>query len=416
MPLEPELEAIFNQDPRFAQVMREYERNGTSDPNFDPLRQDPEHAGVTDEAIQAYLDRFYPSRNPERREQFRSGVGGPPPTGGMEDEGAGGPGTQPPAPPSPPASGSGTPGTGPAPVPAPSAGGQTPPAPAPTPDAGGAPVDPFRTPEQPPGFDPRQIAAWQDFDRNLRNDPRLQAILYNYATTGVVPEELTRPPVQTYPPASGAGAVPPAAPAPDLTPPPDLDLSDPAVRGLWDRFVASEQTRHQQLQEVNQRLAQIDGRINQTAQEFQARTEAENEGLVQRVVASFAHEKGIDAQEANRILRIAENLGVAAHYMTGQDPITMMPVRPEPMAAVERALEIAYGQDPIAQERERQRWQAAEQARLRADQERRRKLAGVGGGSGQAPREVNQPQTKEDRTGAAVEYLRGIMYGEGAQQ
>ena len=413
MPLDPELEAIFNQDPRFKEVMSQYERNGTSDPRYDPLRQDPEHGGLTDEAIEAYLDRFYQPRNPQFREQFRSGTGAPAPVGGMEDDtGGGGPGTQPPVPPSPPVRESSQ--GGPAPVPAPSP--EAPPVPAPTPDAGGAPVDPFRGAPQTPEFDPARIAAWQDFDRQLRTDPRLQAILYNYATTGVVPEELTRPQPPTLPPVSGAGGVPPASPAPDLTPPPDLDMADPAVRALWDRMVASEQARQQQLQEVNQRLAQINSRVDTTSAEFQARTQAENEGLVQRVVSSFAHEKGIDANEANRILRIAENLGVAQHYMTGVDPITLMPVRPEPMAAVERALEVAYNQDPIAQERERQRWQAAEQTRQRMEQERRRKLAGVGGGSGQAPRAVQEPQSKEDRTGAAVEYLRGIMYGEGVQQ
>lgn len=414
MPLEPELEAIFNQDPRFASVLAEYERNGTS--NADPLKVDPDHKGVTDEALQAYLDRFYPPRNPE----FRSGAGSTrPPTGGWEDgdprslDGNEAPsGRQEPTgvlgqpeqdPQRGDQSGASSEATGTAPAPAPSTGDGAPGTPDPreatSPDL--PEQDPFR-PD--PSLDPRALAAWQDFDRQLRQDPRLQQILLHYSTTGRIPTELVEP-------QSARVFTPPEPPA-------GLDLDDPGVRLLWNQHVDALRARHEDTERFNTALSELNSKIDTSSQEFQGRIEAENQGLVDRAVSSFAREHGLDQAEAGRILEIAENLGVAAHYMSGRDPITRLPVRPDPMAAVTRALEVAYNQDPIAQERERQRWQAAEKARIQADQDRRRKLAGVGGGSGSQPRAVAEPQSKEDRLGAATEYLRGIMFGEptGGQQ
>lgn len=423
MPLEPELEAIFNLDPRFKEVLAEYERNGTSNPDR-PLQVD----GVTDEALQAYLDRFYTPRNPA----FRSGEGAPPPRGGMEDQlgdsQPGGP-PSPPAATSPPAPGPETGGSpapaGPAPTsaPSPGAGGDQPVGGPDQPPAGSPPAptgDPFRSPE---GIDPARLAAFREFDEQLKSDPRLQRILFHYATEGVVPDDLARPPASPYPRSSGPAVGVPSAPAagPDLTPPPDLDLADPSVKTVWDRFVASEQARFQQADELMRRIAELNERVDTTAMAFQERTAAENEGLVARVRNSFAREHGLEPEEAARLQRVAENMGVAEHYMRyGTDPITMQPVRPDPMAACQRAFEIALTVDPIAKAREEARMQAAVQARTQIEAERRRKLAGVGGGSGQAPRTAPDPanMTREERTSAMTEWLRGHMNGtpQGAQE
>ena len=105
---------------------------------------------------------------------------------------------------------------------------------------------------------------------------------------------------------------------------------------------------------------------------------------------------------------------VVESYMQGVDPITMLPVRPDPMMACQRAFEIAFQVDPIAQQREQQRQEAARLAFQQQEQQRRRNLAGVGGGSGQAPRSAPDPSqmSQEQRKSEMTEYLRRHMFGE----
>ncbi len=409
--LDPELKAIFETDPRFKEVLANYERRGTSDPR-DPsgFRVD----SVTDEALQAYIDAGFPRLAPviERRDNqhFAPGQGAPPPVGGIEDDTGQQRSQEPPAgSPTPPA-----PEGGPPPVQAPIeqqtaeqrlaeaqrlAGEQQPPPPDPS---------TFRLDQIPP----ERLAALEAFDQTVREDPRLQQILYSYLQSGEIPEELVRRP-RSQPTGAGVSAPAPVA-AP--TPPPDLDLTDPSTKLLWDSFVASQQQYQQSLAQQQQLMGALAQRLEDTQSQFYSRVNNENEALVDRVKSSFARQHGIDQAEADRLEQVAVRLGVLQQLARGIDPISGQAVRPDAMSAVERSLEIAWEMDPIARERQRQQDLTDAQSRVREDQERRQRLAGVGGGSGSQPRDM-QPQiaaTPEGRRDQMVEELRTMMFGQGA--
>jgi hypothetical protein len=83
--------------------------------------------------------------------------------------------------------------------------------------------------------------------------------------------------------------------------------------------------------------------------------------------------------------------------MAGTDPITGQPVPVDREFAVRRALEIAYYSVPDYRNREYQ-----SQVKSRAqDQQRKQRLAGIGGSSGSVPRQTPIPNTPHERLDAA---------------
>ena len=400
MPLEPELEAIFNTDPRFREVLADYERRGTSD------TRDPgtfKVAEVTDEALRQYIESGFPSLAPvvarNDSQKFGPGQSGPAPRNINEDEvndeTVDEPVVDEPVVDEPVTDPETDPET---PVDDPAAAAQAAlesqrlealRQQAAATQAAATDV-PFRQPGQLPEDDPEQLATWRAFDAIVQSDPRLQQILVQYLSTGEVPSS-------------------PVAPVP----PPDLDMTDPAVKQLWDQHLATQQNQQAIVAQTNQAIAELNSRIEQQQQMFAQRTRSENDQLVDRVRQSFAKQHELDDTEALRIENVAANLGVMAHLIQGRDPITGQAAPGDPASLVERAFEIAYAADPISQERHRQSVLASEQAKVRTDQERRRKLAGVAGGSAAQSRTPTAPTTAEGRREAMIAELGTHMYGQG---
>lgn len=244
--------------------------------------------------------------------------------------------------------------------------------------------DPEPQPEpQPTGLTPDQIQAYQQFDGILKSNPALSQLV-----TGVLTGDISLDQAQEI---AQQVTVPPAE-----TPPPDLDLDDPAVKHLYDQSVAQAR----ELQALNERLSNHDDFLNRQRQETSA-------SLVNRAKASFQQRMELDDVQMGRLEQIAAGLQILPALAQGFNPSTGQYESPDTLAAVERALEVAYWTQPETREREFQR-QVSQRA---TDNKRKQKLAAVSGNSGSVPRSLPAPQTQEGRRQAMIQEVATAMSG-----
>ena len=258
-----------------------------------------------------------------------------------------------------------------------------------------APVAPETEPEEPTAPEPEtqtepvhalapeQIAAYQQFDEILRANPQLSQLV-----TGVLSGDITLDQAQAIAAATEV--------KPDPTPPPDLDLDDPTIRHLYEQHQAQAAI----IQELNQRVASHDDFLTRQQHET-------SESLVNRARASFQQQYELDDTQMERIEQVAAGLQIVPALAQGFNPSTGQYERPDTLAALERALEVAYWSQPEYRDREYQR----QMEQRKVDNKRKQKLAAVSGNSGSVPRSQPAPQTQEGRRQAMIQEVATAMSG-----
>jgi hypothetical protein len=131
--------------------------------------------------------------------------------------------------------------------------------------------------------------------------------------------------------------------------------------------------------------------------------------MASRAKDSFAKQYSLSNDQINDIEQIAANMQILPALLSGVDPITRLPVKVDPLTALERALEIAYYSTPTYREAEYQR----KQTLAKKDTSRKRKLNSLSGSSGSTPkRPAREPETEQDRRSAMINEIAQIMSGQ----
>lgn len=187
----------------------------------------------------------------------------------------------------------------------------------------------------------------------------------------------------------------PAKPEPQAPAVPEgLDLDDPAVRALWNELVAQRD---------------LVARANETLQRHESQLTQQNqsttESLINNASLQFAKDHDLSETEMKRVRDTAGRLQVLPALISPTDPITGVPRKVDPMAAIQEAFNIAYWQLPELREREMQRLTKKQ----RDDRKRKGKLAALGGTSGSVPRQVNVPNDPAARRQAMIAEIAGMM-------
>jgi hypothetical protein len=245
--------------------------------------------------------------------------------------------------------------------------------------------EPTEEPEPQPTstLTPERIQAFEQFDNLLRTNPQLGQLV-----NGVLNGQISLDEAQEI---ASQAEVPVAA-----EPPPDLDLDDPAVRHLYEQH----QAQARQLQELNDRVVAHDDFLNNQQRETSA-------SLVNRARASFQQQYELDDIQMERLEQTAAGLQILPALARGFNPSTGQYESPDTLAAIERALEVAYWTQPENREREYQR----QMNQRTTDNKRKQKLAAVSGNSGSVPRSSPAPQTQEGRRQAMIQEVATAMSG-----
>lgn len=225
----------------------------------------------------------------------------------------------------------------------------------------------------------RQTAlSYAQFEAFLAENPKVveaiqQAVL---AAQGADSEPITSPAPASATPEQQAS-----------TPPPNLDLENPEVAYLLEQINEQKKLTQEALDLVKRHESQL------TTQ-----TEATTQSIVDRAKASFQQERGLTSEQMDNLSKIAAQLNVLEGQLSPVDPVTQLPRKVDPLAAVEKALDIAYWTIPEYRDKEISRRLDAN----RKDQQKKQKLSSLGGSSGNTPREPQTPQTKEDIRNAMI--------------
>lgn len=253
---------------------------------------------------------------------------------------------------------------------------------------------PVLTPEQ-----SAALARAQEFDNLLRTNPEFQQHIVNWLQSQGQPAA-NLPTPNPFAGWQQTPTPPPAAP----TLPSNLDLDDPAVQAILP-IIQAQQAQLAQQAEI---LARTQQTSNHYAQEFDNFRSQQLRAVINRAKGSFQKQHDLSNADIDRLYDIAGRMGVAASIMQGVDPVTGAAVRPDPLYAVDRALELAYASTPEFQAKEQQR--VSEQRKV--DTTRKRKLAAISGGSGSSPRTgPSTPATESERRAAMVAEVAESMFG-----
>lgn len=244
----------------------------------------------------------------------------------------------------------------------------------------------------PTSIDEQQYRAFQEFTGFLAENPEFASYVATfpgfYDDNQVGQQPLGAP--------SGTGAVPDNAQSGALPLPDDLDLDDPAVKALLP-LLQQQQTILQSLtqqQEVTQRQLYENQREQTTA-------------IANRVQASFKKQYGLEDGEMEELHTIAGRLQVLPSLMSGVDPWTGMPTKPDPMSAIERAYEMALYSTP----KYRNKVIQPESERVVKDNTRKKKLSSLSGNSGSSPRTPAAPRNDLERRNAMISEVTAAMNG-----
>jgi hypothetical protein len=254
---------------------------------------------------------------------------------------------------------------------------------APTPEDSGASTVVEQPGESEPATSPPPSDTWEVDGRTLTKDQaetflRFEQFLEENPN---VADAIQRAVQETQTPAQQPAVAESPAPSTPPEPPEELDLSDPVVKTLWDTHQAT-----------LQQIAQLQELITRHDVQLTTQTEATSAALVERAVSSYKKERNLNDDQMNKVRQIAASMNIVDSLVQTVDPITGILSKPNPLAAVEKALDIAYWSIPEFREQEITR-QFNERV---AEDEKKRKLSSLGGSSGSTPREQPTPVTKED--------------------
>lgn len=377
-------------------------------------QDDPAHGGVTMESVDQLMQGKV---NP----MFRPGVGAPAPKGGWEDGSntsttndvpgrvtakTNAPDSQPPdddghvdtgnrevpsTPPNQTTDGQSPPTPTPAEMPQPfqteeGDQGQTPPKPNETPTD----LAPSQTPSQTPAPDgeqfvrlgdtviPRsQVESYLALDREMQSDPELRQMLADHFQR----KYQVGSPTATQP--SSPPTTQPVDPFANL---PEEYRDDPLVQTVQAQLQAQ--------QETIQRLSQfVEQSYEQTAQQRMV----EFRKAADTAVMNFQRAHDLADDDMATLRKEAAQLNVVDKYLPTLGPV----------AAAEKALEIAFYSNATYREREIER--VAKQQRQ--DSAKKQKLAAINGSSGSVPRSQPAPTTPEGNRAAMIDAVANMMNG-----
>lgn len=225
-----------------------------------------------------------------------------------------------------------------------------------------------------------EALSYAQFDALLRNDPELFRVI----TETIQGRAASAPGAQAQ--------APPRAPAlPEFT---DDDLTDPAVRSLYE-------TARQQREYIEQ----MDARLNQVRDITIQQQHEELAALIDSKSGEFATKHNLTRDEMARVRGTAERLNVIPSLMRGIDPITGKPSPRDRGTAISRAYDIAYNFIPEFHDRA-----IAEAVKDRAKStKRKQRLAGIGGSSGGVPKNEPVPTTDQGRREAMIREVAEAM-------
>lgn len=346
--------------------------DGSTEPD-DALNADPEHGGVTDDALEAAIQNS-PWGNPTQHDDA------PAPEDGAttDDAPAGEAGTQ-------------TGGdTGEAAAEGSVEGATPPPAAEETPPQ----VDLNEVIEIAPGVEMTRAdaARWASFQGELQENPELAQRVAAALRAGYAGEGTPQAPP----------AAPPAPPVDETPQPPEgLDLDDPQIAMLWQQHVDN-QARYAQLE---QRLLIHDEHIANTQRQT-------TESLINTARTGFQEKHHLSDTEMQNVYDLCGELQVLPALLSTTDPATGQPRQVDPIAAMDRAFDIARWQIPELRQREID----AQLEQAKTDTKRKKKLTSLGGSSGSAPRTTQVPNTPAGRREAMIREVAGMMTGQGANE
>jgi hypothetical protein len=393
-----DLAALF---PNLASSLENWDGQPPS-PN-DPLATAPDHAGVTDEQIEAELRRMGALRAPlsplvsgqqqPPTPEFYNNRGRAVPPGGRAT-------VEPPQEPEPlpeepetpdPATSTAIDGEVPG---IPEEEGEEPPVAPPPP-----PIPPAAREQVSIAgrdYDRAQLEAWAQFDSLVGTDAELRSLIQ---------EHLQRR-------STGQPAIPtasdPLAPT-GLPPLPELPphyADDETIKGLYDVVRAQQEILDRTVRESRQAL--------NTASSQAQRTYVD---ITKGAMSEFAASRKLDEPTMNSIMKTIVQSGLANTYMRGVDPITGESTtdprtgQPDPYQAIMRAMDVAYYMVPETRQAEIDRGIQERVNRAQKDATRRQKLAGVSGAAGSVPRQQQLPTEPRDRYDAMVEEMRQMQAG-----
>jgi hypothetical protein len=245
----------------------------------------------------------------------------------------------------------------------------------------------------------RFIEAYEQFDAAFQTDPGLRALVQAYMQTGNVPPELVggggqqQPYQQPQPTNQQSQQQRPQ----QQEPPVDLDLDDPATRTLWEAHVATQQ-----------RLDAITAHLQTAQQQTQAEQMGRSQSLVNRAVESFRDQHGMTQEEIQRLCGIVQRTNLIETFMRNPDPVNGTPGRPDPLRAVEQALDVMYHYVPEFRNRDA----AATEQQRRATAKKKQKLSSLSPRSGgSASRKTPAPTDEAGRRDAMRAEVAEMMAG-----
>lgn len=235
-------------------------------------------------------------------------------------------------------------------------------------------------------YDIEQARAWAQFDQMVQADTELREAITNRLRTRGQPTGTPQP-----------SATPPPVAVPEL--PPEY-ADDPYFKQLHAALTAQ--------QDILDRVSRQSQQAVETATSVTQRTYAD---IAQGAISEFQQKKALDDNTMLAVSGLARRSGFVEKYMDGFDPLTGAPVKPDPYQAVTQALETAYYMAPETRELELSRQMAARDARAEADRSRKEKLGGVSGAAGSVPRTQPVPSNPQDARAAMVSEVAGMLTG-----
>lgn len=260
--------------------------------------------------------------------------------------------------------------------------GSEPPTSPPVEESDEPPAPPAEPESAPTSLSDAEVAQLVAFRDELRENPELASLVSNYFA-GQQPPAPAPESSQPVPPEPTA----PASPA--LTPPPDLDLDDPAIKAVWEANVAN-----------HQRIAQLESMFQVQQQQARLAQSAQSESFYNRATESFRQSHNLEKSDIDRISQVAARMGVLPSLMSGVDPITGLPSRPDPLTALDRALQIAYDQLPEYHPEQTEK-----------NTQRKQRLAAVSGRSGSVPRATPVPTDAAGKTAMLITEVASMLNG-----
>lgn len=317
-----------------------------------PLAENPDHAGVLDDELEAVAQTIFGSQDdaPAATDADVVEPEGDEPSGDDEagDAGTGGDGAE---------------------------GAPAPPAADDTPDLFQITDDLSLT-----RAEAQELAEFQQY---LRSDPRAaQAVVEALQALNTPPAPPETPPAPTQ-----------------REVPEELDLDDPAIAALWHQHQAT----LDHIARLEATVQTHDNFVTQSAQE-------QMQTLLNSARTTYQAEHNLSEPEMQQVYDVAGRLQVLPALLSPVDPVTGVPRQVDQISAMKEAFEMARWNIPALREREMQ-LKVTEQ---KADTKRKQKLSSLGGSSGSAPRSVPEPKNEQERRAAMIAAVAEFQNGEGA--